>query len=105
MHKVPRSGNQLTSTALHVNGVGVDLPAQMRSLASSLNVPLIDLTAKSKALVESLGPTGSAQIYLRQAVDGVKDDTHFSEYGAGRMTDLVVQGIRERHLSLVTYLR
>ena len=98
------SGNQLTSTALHVNSVGVDLPAEMRGLASSLNVPLIDLTTKSEALVESLGPTDSAQLYLRQAVDGVKDDTHFSEYGAGRMADLVVQGIRERNLSLVTYL-
>jgi lysophospholipase L1-like esterase len=99
------SGNQLTSTALHVNSVGVNLPAEMRSLASSLNVPLIDLTAKSQTLVESLGPTNSAQLYLRQAVDGVKDDTHFSEYGAGQMANLVVQGIRERNLPLVTYLR
>jgi lysophospholipase L1-like esterase len=98
------SGTKLTDTALHVNSVGVNLPAEMRSLASSLNVPLIDLTAKSQALVESLGPTDSAQLYLRAAVDGVKDDTHFSEYGAGQMADLVVQGIRKRNLSLAGYL-
>jgi lysophospholipase L1-like esterase len=98
-------GNQLNSTALHVNGVGVNLPAEMRSLGSSLGVPVIDLTAKSEALVESMGPTNSAQLYLRQSVDGVTDNTHFSEYGAGRMADLVVQGIRERNLSLVSYLR
>jgi hypothetical protein len=58
-----------------------------------------------QALVESLGPTASARLYLRAAVDGVKDDTHFSEYGAGRIAGLVVQGIRERTLSLTDYLR
>ncbi|WP_117212156.1 GDSL-type esterase/lipase family protein [Allorhizocola rhizosphaerae] len=99
------NGSQLTPTALHVNGVGVNLPAEMRNLGSSLNVPVIDLTAKSEALVESMGPTNSAQLYLRESVDGVTDNTHFSEYGAGRMADLVVQGIRERNLSLVAYLR
>ncbi|GLL03787.1 cellulose binding domain-containing protein [Dactylosporangium matsuzakiense] len=99
------SGDRLTGTALHVNSVGADLPAEMRSLGSSLGVPVIDLTAKSRALVESLGPTDSAQLYLRSSADGVTDNTHFSEYGAGRMDDLVVQGIRERNLSLVGYLR
>ncbi|MGN9913500.1 GDSL-type esterase/lipase family protein [Phytohabitans sp. LJ34] len=98
-------GNQLDATARHINGVGVNLPAEMRSLGSSLGVPVIDLTAKSEALVESMGPTNSAQLFLRQSVDGVTDNTHFSEYGAGRMADLVVEGIRERNLSLVSYLR
>ncbi|MEV0569475.1 GDSL-type esterase/lipase family protein [Dactylosporangium sp. NPDC050588] len=92
------SGGQLTGTALHVNGAGANLPAEMRSLGSALNVPVIDLTAKSEALVESLGEAGSAALYLRASVDGVTDNTHFSEYGAGRMADLVVQGMRERNL-------
>lgn len=99
------NGTRLTPTALHVNGVGVDLPAEMRRLGSSLSVPVIDLTAKSKSLVESMGPTESARLFLRQAEDGYKDDTHFSEYGAGRMADLVVEGVRQHNLSLVSYLR
>lgn len=99
------NGTQLTSTALHVNSLGVDLPAQMRSVASTLHVPLIDLTAKSAALVTSLGPTASAALYLRASVDGVTDNTHFSQYGATKMAGLVLQGIREQHLSLVSYLR
>ena len=86
------SGNQLTSTALHVNSVGVNLPAEMRSVATSLNVPLIDLTAKSAALVTSLGPTASAALYLQASVDGVTDNTHFSQTGATKMAGLVVQG-------------
>lgn len=99
------SGNRLTSTALHVNSVGVDLPAVIRALGKSANVPVLDLTAKSKALVESLGPTGSQKIYLIKASDGVNDNTHFSMYGATQMANLVVQGIRELNLSLVGYLR
>ncbi|MFK4084987.1 rhamnogalacturonan acetylesterase [Kribbella sp. NPDC020789] len=96
------NGTKLTPTALHVNGVGVDLPAQMRSLGRSMNVPVIDLTAKSKALVESLGPTASQPIYLTREKG---DNTHFSMYGAGQMSNLVVQGIRELNLPLTAYLR
>ncbi|WP_410614160.1 rhamnogalacturonan acetylesterase [Amycolatopsis sp. lyj-109] len=99
------SGTKLTSTALHVNGVGVDLPAVIRALGSSANVPVLDLTAKSKALVESLGPSASQKLYLTQATDGVTDNTHFSAYGATQMSNLVVQGVREKNLPLVAYLR
>ena len=47
---------------------------------------------------------GTATVGLRYA-NGTTDNTHFSEYGAGRMADLVVEGVRERNLSLVSYLR
>jgi lysophospholipase L1-like esterase len=99
------SGSQLTPTALHVNGLGVNLPAQMRAVGAAQNVPVIDLTAKSEVLVESLGPTNSARLYLTAATDGVTDNTHFSEYGATQMANLVVQGVRERNVALVPFLR
>ncbi|RSM43224.1 rhamnogalacturonan acetylesterase [Amycolatopsis balhimycina DSM 5908] len=99
------NGIKLTSTALHVNGVGVDLPAVIRALGKSANVPVIDLTAKSKALVESLGPSASQKIYLTKASDGVTDNTHFSAYGATQLANLVVQGVREQNLPLVAFLR
>ncbi len=98
-------GDRLTPTALHVNGVGVDLPVEMRSVATAQKAPLIDLTAKSKELVESLGPSAAAELYLRSSVDGVTDNTHFSQYGATQFSGLVLQGIREQNLSLVAYLR
>lgn len=95
----------LTSTALHVNGQGVDLPAVTRALGREAKVGVIDLTAKSKKLVESLGSANSQRLYLSQAVDGVTDNTHFSVYGATQMAGLVEQGVRELGLSLVPYLR
>jgi lysophospholipase L1-like esterase len=99
------NGNRLTATALHVNGVGVNLPAQMRSVGAAQQVPVIDLTARSKALVESLGPSASAQLFLRSSADGVTDNTHFSQYGATQIGGLVLQSIREQRLPLAAYLR
>lgn len=99
------SGSQLTPTALHVNGLGVNLPAEMRAVGAARSVPVIDLTARSEALVESLGPANSARLYLTAAADGVTDNTHFSEYGAAQLAALVAQGVRDRNLPLVRYLR
>src|SRR5688500_15131249 len=79
------NGNTLTSTAVHVNNKGVDLPAVIRALGRSANVPVIDLTARSKVLVESLGPSASQRLYLTAATDGVTDNTHFSVHGATEM--------------------
>ncbi|WP_424857115.1 rhamnogalacturonan acetylesterase [Streptomyces sp. SAI-170] len=98
-------GTRLTATALHVNGVGVDLPAEMRAVGAAQRVPVVDLTARSRALLESLGPAASAALYLRSSVDGVTDNTHFSQYGASRMAGLVLQSIREQGLPLASSLR
>ncbi|HLL65126.1 MAG TPA: discoidin domain-containing protein [Micromonosporaceae bacterium] len=100
------TGTQLNATGLGVNGLSVDLPAAMREVARDTNAPLIDLAAKSEALVESLGPTNSGRIYLTTATDGVDDKTHFSTYGGQEMARLVVQGITELKLNpLSSYLR
>ncbi|WP_165977958.1 discoidin domain-containing protein [Nonomuraea diastatica] len=91
----------LTSTALHVNSVGVNLPATMRQVAAAQDAPLIDLTAASEALVEGLGPNGSGRLYLPE----LNDKTHFSSYGANEMARHVLQRMRELNLSPIHYLR
>jgi lysophospholipase L1-like esterase len=80
---------KIIPTGRIVNNLGVDLPAVMRSVAAEQRVPLLDLTADSEALLERLGDAGSWPIYLTVAHDGVKDASHFSEYGATVMADLV----------------
>jgi len=99
------SGSRLTTTALHVNGVGVNLPDVMKQVGTEQGVPVIDLTARSKTLVEGLGSAGSEKLYLTTANDGVADNTHFSAYGAAQMATLVLQGARDLALPLVQYLR
>ncbi|MFF3350586.1 rhamnogalacturonan acetylesterase [Streptomyces sp. NPDC002779] len=73
-------------TALLVNGLGVDHPAVVRSVAAAEGVPLIDLTARTKALVESLGVEGSKSLYL---YNEKRDNTHTSVRGATAYAELV----------------
>ncbi|MDT0615659.1 rhamnogalacturonan acetylesterase [Streptomyces lancefieldiae] len=79
-------GTLNNGTALLVNGLGVDHPAVVRSVAAAGGVPLIDLTAKTKALVESLGVEGSKALYLYAEK---RDNTHTSAYGATVYAGLV----------------
>ncbi|MFJ9249884.1 rhamnogalacturonan acetylesterase [Streptomyces sp. NPDC101776] len=82
-------------TALLVNGLGVDLPGVVRSVAAAEGVTLIDLTAQTKALVESLGVEGSKAIYL---YNEKKDNTHTSAHGATVYAGLVRDALVAGHL-------
>ncbi|TQJ90777.1 rhamnogalacturonan acetylesterase [Streptomyces sp. SLBN-31] len=88
-------GTLNNNTALLVNGLGVDHPAVIRSVAAAEHVPLIDLTAKTKALVESLGVEGSKAIYL---YNEKKDNTHTSVHGATVYAGLVRDELLAQHL-------
>ena len=88
-------GTLNNNTALLVNGLGVDHPAVIRSVAAAENVPLIDLTARTKALVESLGVEGSKAIYL---YNEKRDNTHTSVHGATVYAELVRDELVDRHL-------
>lgn len=88
-------GTLNNNTALLVNGLGVDLPAVVRSVAAAEHVPLIDLTARTKALVESLGPEASKALYL---YNEKRDNTHTSVHGAALCAGLVRDGLLALHL-------
>ncbi|MER6558154.1 rhamnogalacturonan acetylesterase [Streptomyces sp. NPDC001027] len=88
-------GTLNNGTALLVNGLGVDHPAVIRSVAAAQDVPLIDLTAKTKAVVESLGVEGSKTLYL---YNEKRDNTHTSVHGATVYAGLVRDELLARHL-------
>ncbi|MEU9152514.1 rhamnogalacturonan acetylesterase [Streptomyces sp. NPDC048417] len=81
--------------ALLVNGLGVNHPEVIRSVAAAEDVPLIDLTARTKALVESLGVEDSKALYL---YNEKKDNTHTSAYGATVYAGLVRDELLAQHL-------
>ncbi|KPI18414.1 hypothetical protein OK074_1613 [Actinobacteria bacterium OK074] len=81
--------------ALLVNGLGVDLPAVIRSVAGAEGVPLIDLTAETREVVETLGVEGSKSIYL---YNEARDNTHTSVHGATVYAGLVRDGLVAQHL-------
>lgn len=82
-----------------------EYPAAMKELAHEENVPVIDLTAKSKALFQELGPEGTKEVFLwldagehANYPQGAQDNTHFQEAGAGKIAGLVLEGIKELKL-------
>lgn len=88
-------GTLNNDTALLVNGLGVNHPEVIRQVAAAEDVPLIDLTAKTKALVESLGVEGSKALYL---YNEKKDNTHTSAHGATVYAGLVRDELLAQHL-------
>lgn len=75
----------------------------VREVAKESNVVLIDLDARSKELLQKLGPETSKYLFNYVAAgehpnypEGKQDDTHFSELGARRMAELVLAEIRNQ---------
>jgi lysophospholipase L1-like esterase len=97
------------------NGVLVDshgdYPSITRQVADSLQVPLIDMLAKTESLLTRLGDKPSIKLFNH--VDsgnvnypkGKKDDTHLSPEGAKQVAVLVVEGIKELKLNLAKSLK
>lgn len=82
-----------------------------RSVAKQLNVPLVDLDEKSRALLLQLGPEASKLLYLHLQPGehpnhpaGKADDTHFSELGARLMAQLVLKELRSLNLPILDHV-
>ncbi|QRV17958.1 rhamnogalacturonan acetylesterase (plasmid) [Haloterrigena salifodinae] len=80
-----------------------------REVARDRDVPLIDADERSRSLLSELGPEASKSLYLHLSPgehpnypDGATDDTHFSEYGARRMAELILDGIEELNHELAS---
>jgi lysophospholipase L1-like esterase len=76
-------------------------------VSKQYNVPLIDLDNKSRALLQQFGPENAKLLFMQLAPgenphypEGQKDNTHFNDYGARKIAQLVLQGIKELNLEL-----
>jgi beta-galactosidase len=92
-----------------VNTLG-DYPEALRQLAKEEQATLIDLHAASRALYEALGPEGSKRAFLHYAAGAflgqerqLRDNSHFSAYGAYELAKAVVEGIRSGEPRLASY--
>lgn len=92
------------------NSLG-EYPNAMRQLAEKLDVPLIDLWAKTKELYEELGIEGSKKLFTifkpneqPNYPNGIEDNTHFSEHGAKEVGKLVIEEMRELQLPIAGYV-
>ena len=67
--------------------------AAMKSVARELSVPLIDLTASTKKLVESYGSEKSKTILYVTS-----DDTHLKKEGAFQFAKLAATELKEKDI-------
>ncbi|MDJ1479594.1 rhamnogalacturonan acetylesterase [Cytophagaceae bacterium YF14B1] len=116
-----RGGSPVLVTSMHrrnfdstghiVNTLG-DYPEAMRQVAREENVPLIDLNAMSKTLYEAWGPEKSLKAFVHYPAGSfpgqekeLKDNTHFSTYGAYEIAKCIVVGIKAAKLAIAQYLK
>lgn len=81
--------------------------AAVWEIGKEYNAPVIDLDAKSRDLLDELGPVNSKLLFMQldslehpNYPTGQKDNTHFNEYGARRIAELVLAEIRKLNLEL-----
>ncbi|HEX8504473.1 MAG TPA: glycosyl hydrolase family 28 protein [Hymenobacter sp.] len=89
-------------------------PGVVREVAKAQKVPLIDMHEKTWALYSQLGEQGSRPLFWsylngyyqpNPVAPAKNDNTHFSEYGATRVAQLVAQSVQEQKLGLASHLR
>ncbi len=87
-------------------------PDIVRNLADSLNIAFVDMHRKSEKLIVDAGEEGSKKIFLfidsvsyKSLPHGRKDNTHFSEYGATKMAELFVNGLKNLNIDLKNKLK
>lgn len=95
----------------HIINTLSDYPAAMRQVAAEEHVAIIDLNAMSKILYESWGPEKSIKAFVHFPAHTfpnqdkeLKDDTHFTMYGAYELAKCVVQAISQSSLPLKKYI-
>ncbi len=76
-------------------------------IAKEYDVALIDLDKKSRELLQQFGPSNAKLLFMQldsaenpNYPNGIKDNTHFNSYGARRIAELVLSGIKELNLEL-----
>jgi lysophospholipase L1-like esterase len=85
----------------------VEYSAAVWEIGKAYDVPVIDLDAKSRNLFQQYGPEYAKMFFMQlepmqhpNYPDGQKDNTHFNEFGARRMAELVLAEIRNLKLEL-----
>lgn len=96
----------------HIRNTLGDYPEAMRQTAREEQVALIDLNAMSKILYEAWGPIPSLKAFVHFPANTfpgqtqeLKDNTHFSTYGAYEIARCLVEGIKTRLPALAKNLK
>lgn len=85
--------------------------ALAREVATEEQLAFIDLNEKSKSLLQDFGEQNSKWLYLQlepgenpNYPEGIKDNTHFSEMGARKIAQIVLNEIKKLNLGLAAHI-
>ncbi|WP_160723336.1 rhamnogalacturonan lyase family protein [Bacillus sp. USDA818B3_A] len=83
----------------------------MKEVAEELDVDVVDLSARSVAYYDTIGPEGSLSVFLHLEPgiytafpNGSQDNTHFQEYGAIQMARLISDEVKKLDIPLSSYV-
>lgn len=96
----------------HIENTLLEYPEAMRQTAKEENVAMIDLSAMSKTLYESLGEKESKNAFVHYPANtfpnqakALEDNTHFNMYGAHELAKCVVSSIQKQNLPLSKFVQ
>jgi lysophospholipase L1-like esterase len=80
-------------------------------VGAQFHVPVIDLDKKSRELYQQMGPVKSKILFMElDSAEhpnyplGRHDNTHFNEYGARKLAEIVINDMKAQHLPLADRL-
>jgi lysophospholipase L1-like esterase len=105
----------VTIRKFDANGIAQETHApyskMVAEVAAEYKVPIVDLDGKSRELVQKLGPDFSKHLYMDFAPGeeplypaGIHDNTHFNDFGARKMAEIVLGEVRSLHLGLADHI-
>ena len=96
----------------HIINTLSNYPEAMRQTAKEENVALVDLNAMSKILYEAWAPEKSLKAFVHFPArsfpgqdSALKDNTHFTTYGAHALAACVLKGLRDAGVEFVRYAK
>lgn len=89
----------------------VEYSAAVWEVGKQYDVPVIDLDAKSRDLLQQFGPVQSKLLFMQldslehpNYPNGQKDNTHFNDYGARLIAQLVLAEIKKQVPGLASHI-
>jgi lysophospholipase L1-like esterase len=96
----------------HITNTLLEYPEAVRQTAKEEKCALIDLNAMSKILYETWGEAESIKAFVHYPAntfpnqkEALKDNTHFSPYGAYELAACIISSIKKQKLPLAKFVR
>lgn len=105
------TGTTLSDSECHVTTgsgsyPGGDYAEAIRKLGTDVNVPVVDLTALTKALYEELGPSETINLHAWTSnKEGSVDNTHLNIYGAKKVAWLFANAAKSTSTTLASHIK